>query len=99
MNVFAHKILSKAMNSILNSQIEGLIKKEIIKVLQKLKYLIVFLMLLLGDFLGNFNAQVHNKNGPREIDIEIKKDSLLYIELTRKINCDTTLIINFQKES
>jgi len=94
------KLLGKTKDSNLNSQEKRAVWKQFfVKASQKLKFLIAFLVLVFGNPFGKFNASFHNKNGPEELNLQINNDSVFNLELTRKIDCDTTLVVNFQKES
>lgn len=94
------KLLGKSTDSYLNSQGKGAVWKQFFaKASSKLKWLIAFMALFWGNPFDDFNAKLSKSNGSKKIDLQIKNDSIFDLDLTRKVDLDTTLTLNFHKES
>jgi hypothetical protein len=94
------KLLGKSTDSYLNSQTKGAVWKQFLaEASRKLKFLIAFLALFWGNPFDDFHANFSKKNGSEKIDLRIKNDSIFDLDLTRKVDRDTTLMLNFHKES
>jgi len=74
-------------------------KQFLVKASSKLKWLIAFMALFWGNPFDDFHADFRKTKGSEKIDLRIKNDSIFDLDLTRKVNLDTTLMLNFHKES
>lgn len=94
------KLLGKSTESNLISQKKEAVWKQFLaEASRKLKWLIAFMALFWGNKFDDFHASFSKTNGSEKIDLQIKNDSIFDLDLTRKVNRDTTLMINFHKES
>lgn len=94
------KLFGKSTESNLISQKKITVSKQLLaKALSKLKYLIAFLALFWGNPFDDFHASFRKTKGSEKIELQIKNDSIFDLDLTRKVDLDTTLFLNFHKES
>jgi hypothetical protein len=94
------KLLGKSTDSYLNSQKKEAVWKQFLaKASRKLKWLIAFMALFWGNPFDDFHANFSKTNGSEKIDLQIKNDSIFDLDITRKVDRDTTLMLNFHKES